>query len=310
MAGQDPADDILPAGVVPADTPPADADNKVNPAVGHVQDDTHPVVFPRLAPTFNTAKAASGFGFSAGAVQWEWNLRRRRCVRCHTIETSTHLSLNVGAYGGFAGVSLGGATQENVRSVPIPVPEGAVAYLVIGIISAVDRQPTEEIIFLRATDRKSLFWKMRLATIRLRGIKYFFSLKSVTAFQLYRCVVPGGAHQQLVLDISAQADLRQLKAAYKKRFLSAPEEVNEKWADWVFDCLDGGSMDVMNEGAFSLEVVLGWSPTRISAAVLSPVVLSLIIGFWFNSRDWQDLSTIQAAWGIASYIVTAGGCER
>ena len=311
MAGQDPKNNIPPAGVLPADTPPADAGNNANPAAGHVQDDTHPVVFPRPAPTFNTETITSGFHTSAGAARWEWSQRRKRCIRCHTVETSSHMSIgmDIGTYGPVPAVSYqASATRGNVQSVPARVPEGAVAYLVIGIISAVDRQPAEALIFLRDTDKKKLFWKIRLAMIRLRGVKYFFGLKSVAGFQLYKCLVPSGAHQRLELDSSARADLRLLKAAYKK-LLSVPDEVNEKWAEWVFDCLDGRSMDVMNKHALSLEVVLGWSPSRISIAVLSPVFLSLIIGFWFNSRDWQDLSTIQAAWGIASYIVTAGGCE-
>jgi hypothetical protein len=40
-----------------------------------------------------------------------------------------------------------------------------------------------------------------------------------------------------------------------------------------------------------------------------PVLLSLAVGVWLNSRDWADLATIQTAWGTASYVVTAGGCK-
>jgi hypothetical protein len=59
----------------------------------------------------------------------------------------------------------------------------------------------------------------------------------------------------------------------------------------------------------SLEIVLGWSPLRISIMVLGPVLLSLAIGLWFQSKNPTDLATIQTAWGIASYSVTAGSCE-
>lgn len=81
------------------------------------------------------------------------------------------------------------------------------------------------------------------------------------------------------------------------------------WADWIHKCLNQNSTDLVTDGAYSLEIKLGWSASRISVAVLVPVILSLVIGCWFNSRDWTDLATIQTAWGIASYIATAGGCE-
>jgi hypothetical protein len=273
-----------------AETPPADAGTNVPRPI---QDPSNPTKFFRPAPTFHagetkTTRVKASLeavvfpGVSAG-VSWETTttVRETRCVRCRKAESSHGSS---------------------------SVPKSAAGYLVMGIVSAVDRQPVERIVFLRETDFKNLFWKMRLATIRLRGPRYFFSLKSVKAFRLYRCVTSTGAHKQLELDTSALSDLKQFRAAYKKRPWP-PAVVNEGWSRWVVDCLDGGSMDIMNEDAYSLEIVLGWSPSRISIAVLSPVALSLVIGFWFNSRDWTDLATIQTAWGLASYIATAGGCK-
>lgn len=66
-------------------------------------------------------------------------------------------------------------------------------------------------------------------------------------------------------------------------------------------------MLVADRPHLSLEIILGWPAIRISVVVLLPVVLSLVIGLWFQSRDWTDLATIQTAWALASYIVTAGG---
>lgn len=82
----------------------------------------------------------------------------------------------------------------------------------------------------------------------------------------------------------------------------------QAWADWVHQVLNNGSHDVL-KGSYSLELVLGWSANRISVVILLPVLLSLAIGIWLNSRDWSDLATIQTAWGTASYIVTAGGSK-
>lgn len=59
----------------------------------------------------------------------------------------------------------------------------------------------------------------------------------------------------------------------------------------------------------SIELILGWSTTRIPIIVLTPVLLSLAIGLWLNSSDWTDNTTIQTAWEMASYVATAGGCK-
>jgi hypothetical protein len=57
----------------------------------------------------------------------------------------------------------------------------------------------------------------------------------------------------------------------------------------------------------SIEVKLSWSNERIALAVLAPVFLSLAIGLWLNSRDWTDPTMTSTAWGVASYVATAGG---
>lgn len=97
-----------------------------------------------------------------------------------------------------------------------------------------------------------------------------------------------------------------LRDAYKQWFV--PGYIVEAWADWVHQVLNNRSHDVL-KGTYSLEIVLEWSSTRITIVVFFPVLLSLAVGFWLNAKDWTDLATIQTAWGTASYIVTAGGCQ-
>jgi hypothetical protein len=87
---------------------------------------------------------------------------------------------------------------------------------------------------------------------------------------------------------------------------AVPSHISLAWANWIHQALNNNSLDVV-DGTFAIEVVLGWSATRISIAVLFPVLLSLAIGLWLNSAAWTDLATIQTAWGTASYVVTAGG---
>jgi hypothetical protein len=77
---------------------------------------------------------------------------------------------------------------------------------------------------------------------------------------------------------------------------------------WIKKELNQDSADPA-KGKISLEIVLGWSIFRISIVVLTPVLLSLAIGLWLNSRNWADPTTIQTAWGVASYIATAGACK-
>lgn len=78
--------------------------------------------------------------------------------------------------------------------------------------------------------------------------------------------------------------------------------------NWIDSALNSASNDPTSGEMLSIEVVLGWSTARISVIVLAPVLLSLGVGFWLNSRNWGDATTIQTAWSVASYIATAGAC--
>lgn len=114
-------------------------------------------------------------------------------------------------------------------------------------------------------------------------------------------------HKQISLEQKGINDLRLLLLAYKSWWNS--DRVGVGWTNWIHKTINNNSSDppANSDGtALSIEVVLGWSAVRISVVILLPTVLSLVIGLWFNSRDWNDLSTIQSAWGIASYVATAG----
>ncbi len=94
--------------------------------------------------------------------------------------------------------------------------------------------------------------------------------------------------------------------------LGASHGYEDDWTKWIHKILN----DLQNEPdsgpdskQLSLEIVLGWSPLRITIVVLGPILLSLAVGLWFQSRNWTDLATIQTAWGIASYIMTSGSGE-
>jgi hypothetical protein len=114
-------------------------------------------------------------------------------------------------------------------------------------------------------------------------------------------------HQHINASAEDETTLAALHWAYQS-WTSDKQD----WALWTHESLNYASLHPQRcplEHALSLEVVLGWSIFRITLVVLSPVVLSLVLGLWFQSRAHTDLATLQTAWGIASYVATAGGCE-
>ncbi|KAK4184253.1 hypothetical protein QBC35DRAFT_506355 [Podospora australis] len=238
-----------------------------------------PIVLPRRAPTFKDKVLRVGEG----------------CVRCrmlrksrNTNHVSTHDTESAGANHSLA-------------------PKGAVGYVVIGFRSELYGHRVERLFYFSEQDKKHLFrklrWEILCLTYTLSSIWAF-----VTGFRLYRCNPTTGEHRQLTLDSSVKDDLRDLAALYITSWVrKIPLEANEKWADWIIECLNGGSVDIGNEDAFSLELVTGLSmPKVVSFLMFPPLVLSLSIGLWINSGNWHDTATIQVAWGVASYIITAG----
>ncbi|KAH7305032.1 hypothetical protein B0I35DRAFT_444682 [Stachybotrys elegans] len=270
-----------------------------------------PISFSRRAPTFHTSTIQRsgvirigipridipGIGNLKASFEQEW--QEMQCARCRTMDFEERSSTRLASLG----VSCERGQSRRTDGPSSPPPDGSSLYVVVGLFSAVDDQPHE--IVIRIKNDEHLFRDLRWAIFRLRGLRYFLSLKSVRSFRVYKCLVSTGAHKHLELDNESASDLKRLTAAYKSHWV--PKRVNSGWATWIHKCLNQDSTNILTDGAYSLEIVLGWSATRISVAILVPVILSLAIGCWFNSREWTDLGTIQAAWGIASYIATAGG---
>ncbi len=56
-----------------------------------------------------------------------------------------------------------------------------------------------------------------------------------------------------------------------------------------------------------LKLVVKWSQTRIIVAACIPLVLSLVVGFWYMAAHNFE-GAAGNAWAIWSYIDTAGAC--
>jgi hypothetical protein len=139
-----------------------------------------------------------------------------------------------------------------------------------------------------------------------------------------------GTHTRIIeVDYQVETTLYQLWGAFNKFWTSYAE--NRVWAAWIHENLNSSSyqpdhppaariaeMSYFDEActwqprnhqqhdkdcALTLELVLGWSATRISIAVSIPVILSMVIGFWYQKAT-GDVAT---AWVLGTYVVTSAG---
>ncbi|KAH6865307.1 hypothetical protein BKA58DRAFT_242624 [Alternaria rosae] len=240
-----------------------------------------------------------------------WMIERLEAEKVHVRDsngattTSTPFSRTVesrifGRFEAFV-LSTTGKYRSNTRKNNCP-------YLILGIFSRADNVPAE--IRVEIHSPAYLFTTLSWGIMRLRGLEFWFSLREVKQFRLYKCRWKNGQHIQVPLTLKSERSLYQLWRTYSEWWRS--KDTGEQWTRWIHENINRGSNEPLDEDVedhLSLEVVLGWSALRISAIVLMPVMLSLAIGLWFQWSNPKDLATIQAAWSIASYVVTASGCE-
>jgi hypothetical protein len=89
----------------------------------------------------------------------------------------------------------------------------------------------------------------------------------------------------------------------------SPDRVREVCVKWIHEKLNNHPEDPRpspTKKVMSIKVVLGWLTFRILIVVLILVFCSCAIGLWLKSRNCNGLGTVQTAWGIASYVATAG----
>ncbi|KAI0966671.1 hypothetical protein F4678DRAFT_466270 [Xylaria arbuscula] len=194
-----------------------------------------------------------------------------------------------------------GITRSRMKKSAVPMQP---TYVVLGIFRRGHPNPKEEVVFVPAP--KHLFRKLHWAAFRLRGFGARSSRSSMLGGLGYLkfCDAERGTHERIELDKNGVADLQLFFDMYKKWHVSGSAAM--MWADWIYRSLNNKSNDI-TKGTYGVELVLGWSITRISIVVLLPVFLSLAIGIYLNAQNWFDLATIQTAWGTASYVVTTGG---
>ncbi|KAH7364142.1 hypothetical protein BKA65DRAFT_490533, partial [Rhexocercosporidium sp. MPI-PUGE-AT-0058] len=176
-------------------------------------------------------------------------------------------------------------------------------YVVVGVFSRVTSVPTERLLEISKPSRlfRSIWW----ASVAIRGNGMLFSLRDIKGFNIYQCHPKTPLHRRIKVDPSSERALLEFYHAYSS--WDCPREVQLEWASWLAQ-LNKNNTNPLEGDMLSLEIILGWSIPRITIVVLTPVLLSLGIGLWLNSKNWGDATTIQTAWSVASYIATAGAC--
>jgi hypothetical protein len=76
------------------------------------------------------------------------------------------------------------------------------------------------------------------------------------------------------------------------------------WQGWIHKNLNGGK-NMPLEGRYSLQLIYDWSSYRLTIIVAVPLLLSLVIGFWYMNSQGD----VVTAWTLALYIVTAAAGE-
>jgi hypothetical protein len=167
----------------------------------------------------------------------------------------------------------------------------------------------EQLIYLRTPDGASvdLFVALRSAEWKIRPwYQRIFALKHIGAFGIYQCHPDEDYHSEVELDRATELALAELYHAYR----SNRRDKDGYWKRWIHHFFNEGDRSP-EKGRYALRFVPTWSVRKILLFSFVPIVLSLVIGFWymFTSHDPQSdrVAIVQTAWTIASYIVTTAG---
>ncbi|KAJ8062660.1 hypothetical protein OCU04_009182 [Sclerotinia nivalis] len=206
------------------------------------------------------------------------------------------------------------ATSSSIQTLTSLLLPPQTPYLILGYFPTTSLDPHETYIPLPTPT--TLFSSLHRAEHSLRGYRRFLSLKSLAGFGLYKCDIEKGAHVKVILREEEKMVLRRFYAAYKGKMVRGlpgfareewDEDVGEAWMKWVGSNLNGGKEETGEEaggpleGRWSLELVYDWCPYRLSAVVITPLLLSLIVGVWYMESNGDVIT----AWTLALYIVTA-----
>lgn len=155
----------------------------------------------------------------------------------------------------------------------------------------------------RVMDKEGLFQQIRKAHRHLRNpFRRVLSLKEVSGFSIYECDPLKGYHREVDLDKETERALTELWRNYRGHKL----DYEGRWLMWIHEHFNNGSKNP-EMGRLTLEFKLRWSVYKVVFWGILPILLSLAIGFWYMYSDHgevDDVAVAEAAWVIATYIIT------
>jgi hypothetical protein len=178
-------------------------------------------------------------------------------------------------------------------------------YVVVGFL---DNNSTPKEKLRRVMKIDGLFQQIRKAQRELRNpIRRLLSLKEVAGFGIYQCDPHKGYHREVELDGETESALGELWRSYNGHKL----DYEGRWLLWIHQHFNNSSKNP-EMGHLTLEFKLRWSVFKVVIWGIVPILLSLSIGFWYmysDHGDIDDVAVAEAAWVIATYIITTSACE-
>ena len=179
-------------------------------------------------------------------------------------------------------------------------------YVVVGFMG--DESVPKETL-RRVMHKEGLFQQIRKANRQLRNpIRRMLSLKEVSGFSIYECDPIRGYHREADVDGETKRALAEMWRSYKGHKL----DYEGRWLMWIHEHFNNNSKKP-EMGRLTLEFKLRWSVSKVVFWGIIPVLLSLAIGFYYMHADHpgvDDVAVAEAAWVIATYIVTSSACKQ
>lgn len=174
-------------------------------------------------------------------------------------------------------------------------------YIVVGLLDRRTGRPKEKLIV--TIPEYGLFEVIKRISGQLRPWwRSAFSLKTIQGFSAYQCTSDNLEHH---VSTTFQGSIRVEIDEFFQDYRQYPRDYGDHWMEFVRRHFNGGD-DTSKKERYALQLVLRWSTTKIAIYGLTPILLSLAIGFWYQTTSGSDPNIVkQTAWAIATYIIAA-----
>ncbi|OCL10862.1 hypothetical protein AOQ84DRAFT_336800 [Glonium stellatum] len=146
-------------------------------------------------------------------------------------------------------------------------------HIVVGIMDKRTGVPRERLV--EDILNGQLFESIRRISRQLRPWwRRMLSLKSIQGFAIYECLPDHAYHRSIELGHRTEPILTEFYHDYSRRNVLA----ELRWLPWIQEHFNQGDSNP-DKRCYALQLVLRWSITKITVYGLTPMLLSLAIGF-------------------------------